>query len=152
MTAARAREGRMSIEEAGREARYVLFAQVASEVGAMKVVLGHHMDDQAETVLMRLMRGSGSTGLRGMVPLREGVFLRPMPVTRAQIKVYAEENDIAFREDETNADRRFCATAFAATSCLLCVSITPILCKLCTGWRLFYRAKTALLRKLLKML
>ena len=73
--AARAREGRMSIEEAGREARYALFAQVASEVGAMKVVLGHHMDDQAETVLMRLMRGSGSTGLRGMVPLREGVFL-----------------------------------------------------------------------------
>ncbi|MEC8645763.1 MAG: tRNA lysidine(34) synthetase TilS [Candidatus Latescibacterota bacterium] len=106
--AARAREGRMSIEEAGREARYALFAQVASEVGAMKVVLGHHMDDQAETVLMRLMRGSGSTGLRGMVPLREGVFLRPMlNVTRAQIKVYAEENDIAFREDETNADRRF---------------------------------------------
>ena len=65
---ARARAGSMSIEEAGREARYALFTQVASDVGATKVVLGHHMDDQAETVLMRLMRGSGSTGLRGWSP------------------------------------------------------------------------------------
>ena len=106
--AARARIGSMSIEEAGREARYELFTRVASDMGATKVVLGHHMDDQAETVLMRLIRGSGSTGLRGMVPLREGVFLRPMlNVTRAEIKAYAEVNGIPFREDETNADWRF---------------------------------------------
>lgn len=105
---ARARASRMSIEEAGREARYALFTQIASDKGATKVVLAHHMDDQAETVLMRLMRGSGSTGLRGMVPLREGIFLRPMlDVTRAEIKAYAEVNCIPFREDETNADWRF---------------------------------------------
>ena len=105
---ARARAGSMSIEEAGREARYALFTQVVSDIGATKVVLGHHMDDQAETVLMRLMRGSGSTGLRGMVALREGIFLRPMlNITRAEIKAYAEANGISFREDETNADWRF---------------------------------------------
>tara|TARA_B100001115_G_scaffold159964_1_gene134054 strand:+ start:206 stop:1585 length:1380 start_codon:yes stop_codon:yes gene_type:complete len=105
---ARARIGNMSIEEAGREARYELFTQIASDIGATKVVLGHHMNDQAETVLMRLIRGSGSTGLRGMVSLREGVFFRPMlNVTRAEIKAYAEVNGIPFREDETNTDWRF---------------------------------------------
>lgn len=98
----------LSIEEAGRTARYALYAQVAADMGAAIVALGHHRDDQAETVLMHLLRGSGSGGLRGMQALRDGVYLRPLlDVSRAEIAAYARENDIPFREDASNADERF---------------------------------------------
>jgi tRNA(Ile)-lysidine synthase len=104
----RVRTSGMSVEEAGRAVRYELFDELAADQGAGKVALGHHLDDQAETVLMRLLRGSGSTGLRGMVPLRDGVFLRPLlDVRRADIASYAVENELPFIEDETNADWRY---------------------------------------------
>jgi tRNA(Ile)-lysidine synthase len=106
--AAYATERHISIEEAGREQRYAFFAEVAAEVEATKVVLGHHMDDQAETVLMRLLRGSAVSGLKGMVPLRDKFYLRPLlSVRRIDIEAYANERSIAFREDITNKDRRF---------------------------------------------
>ncbi len=106
--AALARQNGVSIEEAGRTARYALYAQVAADAGAAIVALGHHRDDQAETVLMHLLRGSGSSGLRGMQALRDGTYLRPLlDVSRAEIAAYAQENDIPFREDLSNADWRF---------------------------------------------
>ena len=74
----------MSSEEAGREARYALFTQVASDVGATKVVLGHHMDDQAETVLMRLMQGEALDCGDGI--LREGIFTQADAQHRAEVK------------------------------------------------------------------
>jgi len=106
--AAYAAERHISIEEAGRERRYAFFAEVAAEVEASKVVLGHHMDDQAETVLMRLVRGSGTSGLKGMVPLRDELYLRPLlSVRRVEIETYARERAVAFREDITNKEQRF---------------------------------------------
>ncbi len=106
--AAFAAERNLSIEQAGRECRYAFFSEVAAEVGATKVVLGHHMDDQAETVLMRLLRGSGVSGLKGMALLRDKFYLRPLlSVRRLQIETYAQERNILFREDATNKDQRF---------------------------------------------
>ncbi len=106
--AALARQNGISIEEAGRRARYALYAQVAADEGAAIVALGHHRDDQAETVLMHLLRGSGSGGLRGMQVLRDGMYLRPLlEISRAEIVAYAQENDVPFREDASNADGRF---------------------------------------------
>jgi len=103
-----ARQRRLSLEEAGRVCRYAFFAQVAAEIEATKVALGHHMDDQAETVLMRLLRGSGASGLKGMEPLRDNFYLRPLlAMRRLQIEAYAQERNIAFREDATNTDQRF---------------------------------------------
>jgi len=64
-----AREHRLAVEEAARRARYAFLARVAGEVGAQTVAVGHNADDQAETVLMHWLRGSGLAGLRGMLPI-----------------------------------------------------------------------------------
>ena len=101
-----ARQEGLSLEDAGRRLRYQFLDRVARNVGALKVALGHHADDQAETVLLRLLRGSGATGLKGMV--RDGRYLRPlMAWHRPSIEIYAREADLAFREDASNRDLRF---------------------------------------------
>lgn len=102
------------IEAAARRARYDFLARTAQQVGAAAVLTGHHAGDQAETVLMRVLRGTGITGLRGMavrasVPGHADVpLLRPLlAVTQTQISQYCAEHDIAYREDSTNEDTRF---------------------------------------------
>jgi len=102
-----AREQRLSLEEAGRVARHELLEQTLGETGAGAVALGHHADDQAETVLMRLLRGAGSGGLSGMAH-RSGWKVRPLlDAGREQIAEYARLRGIPFREDSSNTDRRF---------------------------------------------
>lgn len=101
----------VSIEVAGRQARYDFLARVAREVGALRVAVAHHADDQAETVLMHIVRGAGLDGLGGMalqsaVPGHPDlVLIRPfLNVTRAQIDAYCAEHGLAPREDVTNQD------------------------------------------------
>jgi tRNA(Ile)-lysidine synthase len=102
-----ARSEKRSLEDAGREARHRFLESVVRKQGAACAALAHHADDQAETVLLRLLRGSGATGLSGMSP-RSGLKVRPLlDVTRSEIVEYAESRQIAFREDRSNADRRF---------------------------------------------
>ena len=96
-----------SIENSARTARYAFLDRTAAAVGARFVVLGHHADDQAETVLMRLLRGSGVTGLSGMASLRDGRYLRPLlSCRRAEIEAYAVSRGLQFQTDRTNADIR----------------------------------------------
>ena len=103
-----ARTEGLSLEEAGRRQRYAFLDQVASRVGSEFIALGHHADDQAETVIMRLLRGSGATGLGGMEIVREGRYLRPLlRVRRAEIKKYACQRGLLYREDPSNRDPRF---------------------------------------------
>ncbi len=96
------------IEELAREARYQAIRDVAKELGADSVWLGHHADDQLETMLWRLARGTSLSGLAGMRPFlrRAGLlFVRPfLGQTRASILEYAERHHIHFVEDETNRD------------------------------------------------
>jgi len=116
--AALARRRRMSVEEAGRLARYSFLYRLARKTGSPVVAVGHHADDQAETVLMRLLRGAASTGLAGMAErrdLRDPLAARPVraqPValvrpllgrTRAEILAYLRWRKAAWREDPTNA-------------------------------------------------
>jgi tRNA(Ile)-lysidine synthase len=102
-----ARSEKRSLEDAGREARHRFLESVVRKQGAVCAALAHHADDQAETVLLRLLRGSGATGLSGMSP-RSGWKVRPLlDVTRSEIVEYAETRQIAFREDRSNTDRRF---------------------------------------------
>ena len=102
-----ARSEKRSLEEAGREARHRFLETVIRRQGAECAALAHHADDQAETVLMRLLRGAGATGLGGMSP-RSGWKVRPLlDATREQIAEYAAAKGIAFREDYSNIDRRF---------------------------------------------
>ena len=103
-----ARTEGLSLEEAGRRQRYAFLDQVADRVGAGFIALGHHADDQAETVILRLLRGSGATGLGGMEIAREGRYLRPLlRVRRAEIEEYARQRGLRYRADPSNRDPRF---------------------------------------------
>ena len=116
-----AREG-LSAEEAGRQARYRFLAHVAARVGARAIALGHTADDQVETVLAHLLRGSGPLGLRGMRPVSppapwmvEGLapsvplrLVRPLlEVTRGETEAYCAALGLNPARDPWNEDRRF---------------------------------------------
>jgi len=99
----------LSLEEAGREARYSFFRELASRYGAQAIALAHHRDDQAETVLMRLMRGSGGSGLTAIRPRGEdGLLVRPLlTVSRGEIEAYLAKVGLEWREDRSNSDTSF---------------------------------------------
>ena len=114
-----AREKRLSSEEAGRQARYAFLARTAVQYGAGAVFVGHNANDQSETVLMHVLRGTGLAGLRGMQPVSEfsdfgiaepeltaGLFLvRPLlATTRAEIETYCREQALKPRVDPSNED------------------------------------------------
>lgn len=104
--ATRARDTRQSIEAASREMRYEFFERAASDLGATRVATGHTLDDQAETVLLRLLRGTGSRGLGG-IRVRRGAYIRPLlDCRRAELRRYLLARDEPFREDASNFDRR----------------------------------------------
>jgi tRNA(Ile)-lysidine synthase len=111
----RARLSSDNLEQAARRARYEFLARAASSEGARVVLTAHTMDDQAETVLLRLMRGSGSEGLGGIEPVRslniESRVLLARPLLgwarRADTVGYCEKSAVSFRVDEMNRDERF---------------------------------------------
>ncbi|MGE5542097.1 MAG: tRNA lysidine(34) synthetase TilS [Bacillota bacterium] len=89
-------------EEAGRRARYRFYEETAFGLGVARVALGHTLDDQAETVLMRLIRGSGLEGLGGIPPVR-GMYIRPLLfVSRREIEQYCAAAGLSWRTDRTN--------------------------------------------------
>lgn len=93
----------LSPQQGAREVRYRFFEEAAARLGAGRVALGHHADDQAETVLLNLIRGSGMTGLGGIPPAREKVYIRPLLETRRkQIELYCREYGISYRLDQSN--------------------------------------------------
>ena len=95
-----------NLEERAREVRREFLGRVADRVGAEYVALGHHRDDQAETVLMRLMRGAGAAGMAAMAERGPGRLIRPMlSISRAEIRGYLDARAIAFVEDSTNSSR-----------------------------------------------
>ncbi len=95
---------RMSVEDAARRVRYDFLARAAVEAGADLVAVGHTQDDQAETFLLKLMRGAGPTGLAGIYP-RRGVVVRPLlDVSRVDLRAYLVGRDQAWVEDESNDD------------------------------------------------
>lgn len=97
-----AKKEKFSEEEAGRMVRYRVFEQVLKEWKGNKIALAHHKNDQAETVLWNLVRGSGLKGMTGMRQQRE-CFIRPLlSVTRKEIEVYLEERNISYQTDSTN--------------------------------------------------
>ncbi len=109
-----ARARNLSTEAAARAARYDFLAAVAREVGADRVAVAHNADDQVETVLLHLLRGSGISGLAGMAyraPLPghpDLLLIRPLlDVARAELDAYCLENDLHPRHDASNADQRY---------------------------------------------
>lgn len=102
-----ARERHLSLEDAARRLRYRFLRRVASEVNADRIAVAHTQDDQAETILLRLVRGAGLTGLAGMRPLRGDIARPLLTTTRAQTEAYCASRGWAPREDATNHDERF---------------------------------------------
>lgn len=94
-------------EETGRIERYKLFYDAAEELGGAKIATGHHQNDNAETVLFNLFRGSGAKGLCG-IPYRRDMIIRPLlDVSRRDTESYLEEKGISWREDETNKECKY---------------------------------------------
>jgi tRNA(Ile)-lysidine synthase len=99
---------RESPEEASRRVRRAFLLGAAKQVGAELIVTGHTLDDQAETILMRLVRGAGATALTGMAASGPGPFVRPLlEIEREELRGYLKRRDLAFREDPSNRDLRF---------------------------------------------
>ena len=92
----------ITLEEAGRIIRYDYFYQVASEVQGTKIAVAHNMNDNAETVIMRLARGTGLKGLGGIPPVRDNIIRPLIEIDRIEIEKYCLENKIKFRNDHTN--------------------------------------------------
>lgn len=120
-----ARAHGLAFEEAARRVRYAFLARVAGEVGAHKIAVGHNADDQAETVLMHLLRGAGPAGLRGMLPITpltdyrmlepflqhpvSGIrLIRPLlEVSRPEIERYCADQGLTPRFDYSNLDTTY---------------------------------------------
>lgn len=100
-----------SLEDLARQERIKFFVNAAKVKGAKTIALGHHRDDLAETVLMRILRGTGLQGLRAILPKRniQGfTFIRPLlGVSRKEIESYLKKNRLSFRVDATNKKTDF---------------------------------------------
>ncbi len=103
-----AKEEKLTVEQAARKVRYGVFESLVKRGLADKIALAHHMQDQAETVLLNIIRGSGLSGARGMSAVRDGIYIRPLLATpREEIMSYIDENGLEYVEDETNKDNEY---------------------------------------------
>lgn len=99
---------KISTEMAGRHIRYAFFKQVAQKEGFNKIALGHHADDNAEVVLINLLRGSGPLGIAGIPPNRDQTVIRPLIyLNRREISFYIKANGLACVLDSSNSDLHF---------------------------------------------
>ncbi|MDU4934083.1 MAG: tRNA lysidine(34) synthetase TilS [Peptostreptococcaceae bacterium] len=95
----------VSIEEGARKLRYEMFYEIKNNTRANKIAIGHNLNDQAETILMRMMRGTGLQGLKGIEYIRDGVIIRPiLDIERNDIEEYCKQNKLNPRIDKTNLE------------------------------------------------
>lgn len=92
----------MSTEEAGRIARYDFFNEVAKKVGATKIATAHNSNDNVETVLLNMFRGSGVSGLKGILPMAHNIIRPLIECTRVEIEEYCKLQNLNPRHDESN--------------------------------------------------
>lgn len=103
-----ANNNKIGTEEAGRKLRYEFFEEVAKIVGANKIAVAHNKNDNVETIIMHLFRGSGPTGLQGIEPIKNNKIIRPIiEVERTQIEKYCVENKLEPRIDKSNFENKY---------------------------------------------
>ena len=102
-----ARKHGLSVQHAGRDIRYRYFEEVAAAQGYRKIAIAHNRDDQVETFLLRLVKGSGLSGLAS-IPIKRGPIIRPLlRAYRAEIAAFARRHSIAYREDSSNLSEKY---------------------------------------------
>ena len=102
------KERALTLQEAARELRYSFLQEVAHKSRAVKIALGHTADDQAESLILRLLRGSGTRGLSGIPPVRDGMYIRPLIETwREEIEDYLRAQKIAYLTDPSNQSLQY---------------------------------------------
>ena len=102
-----AAENKISIQMAARDLRYAWFDEIMNDNGFSFVATAHHLDDQAETFFINLLRGTGISGMHGILP-KQGRIIRPlMFTTRDKIMAYALDENLAWREDRSNKSRKY---------------------------------------------
>lgn len=90
-------------EETGRKVRYEFFEEILNKVNANKIATAHNFNDNAETVLMNILRGTGTSGLKGIEPIRDNKFIRPLiECERSEIEKYCEKNNLEPKIDKSN--------------------------------------------------
>lgn len=101
-------ERKIGIEHGARDARYRVFASLIKNKVVNKIALGHHMQDQAETILLNIFRGAGVNGAGGMEPITDGGYIRPLlNSSRMEIQAYVMKNEIPYVDDESNFENDF---------------------------------------------
>lgn len=111
----------LSVEEAGRKLRYAFLKETAAQQGCAVILTAHHADDNAETMLLNLVRGTGVRGLAGIPPERDGILRPFLEISRAELTDYAAAHGVPHVEDDTNADPD------AAARNLLRLKVMPLL-------------------------
>ena len=103
------RQKQQSLQLIARQERYKAFEAFQEEIGADRIALAHHQDDQVETVLYRIIRGTGPDGLAGMPVMRDQRYIRPlMEVSRAEIRQYVAQHQLEWVEDSSNRKLIYC--------------------------------------------
>ena len=102
------KDEKLTLEQAARELRYKTFDSLIQKGLVDKIATAHHLNDQAETIMLNLLRGCGLGGAKGMEPMRDNIYIHPfLDVDRAEIMAYNDENDVPNVEDETNTDNTY---------------------------------------------
>lgn len=102
---AESKKNKTGTEETGRKARYDFFEEILNKTNSNKIATAHTANDNAETVLMNIIRGSGTSGLKGIQAVRENKFIRPLiDITKEEIEQYCEERNLNPRIDKTNKE------------------------------------------------
>lgn len=103
-----AKQNKIGLEEAGRKVRYDFFDEVLQETKFNKIAIAHNMNDKVETILMNIIRGSGSLGLKGIEPKRENKYIRPLiEIERKDIEEYCSKNKLNPKFDKSNNDNTY---------------------------------------------
>lgn len=103
-----ANDKKIGTEEAGRKVRYDFFEEVLQKTGSNKIAIAHNKNDKIETIIMHLLRGSGLSGLKGIEPIRDNKYIRPLiECERQEIEQYCKNRKLQPRIDKTNFENEY---------------------------------------------
>ena len=103
-----ANDKKIGTEEAGRKVRYAFFEEVLQKTGSNKIAIAHNKNDKIETIIMHLLRGRGLSGLKGIEPIRDNKYIRPLlECEREEIEQYCEKKNLHPRIDKTNFENEY---------------------------------------------